>query len=113
MIYSIILYRFLSAYCAAAGRAKGSGVPSAAPIDLAPRAAAVRDALTDDGGAASAFRSAPAAYEAPTSVAAATGRRCASGAYRHSILAGAVVWALLCQQHQNALLMRNANQLLC
>ena len=79
--------RLLGFQCAAAGRAKGSGVPSAAPIDLAPRAAAVRDALTDNGGAASAFRSAPAAYEAPASVAAATGRRCVSAAHSDSLLA--------------------------
>ena len=78
-----ILLRVL---CTAAGRAKGSGAPSAAPIDLAPRAAAVRVALTGEEGASSAFHSAPGAYDAPVAASAAYGR-CATLAQPESILA--------------------------
>lgn len=69
----------------AAGRARGAGVPIAAPIDLAPRAAAVRDALSGAEGSASAFNSAPGAYAAPVSASAASGR-CATLAQPDSIL---------------------------
>ena len=77
-------------------------MPTGAPIDLAPRAAAVEGTLAGPGGAESAFRSVPGAYSGPAVVGAASGRCVAAllthaAHQRHDLL-----WHALCERHQHA-----------